>query len=150
MIRTWRDAGNGFVIGVAVALAAGALWGAVFGIQLYIDDGRPYHRYTGADGAYGGALMGLVFGGLPAGVVGAIVGVLVGRRREREVAAPTAGHGDRPEEAAPEALRGRDGRVDNALLADASVRKVDTKRMSEKTLRNAFTRNDGQPPGDDW
>ena len=44
---------------------------------------------------------------------------------------------------------GMDG-VTNVLLGDGSVRKVDTKKVSEKTLRNAFTRNDGQPLGEDW
>jgi hypothetical protein len=44
---------------------------------------------------------------------------------------------------------GMDG-VTNVLLGDGSVRRVDTKKVSEKSLRNAFTRNDGQPPGEDW
>jgi hypothetical protein len=44
---------------------------------------------------------------------------------------------------------GMDG-VTNVLLGDGSVRKVDTRKVSEKTLRNAFLRNDGMPLGPDW
>jgi hypothetical protein len=44
---------------------------------------------------------------------------------------------------------GIDG-VTNVLLGDGSVRKVDMKKVSEKTLRNAFLRNDGMPLGEDW
>jgi hypothetical protein len=40
--------------------------------------------------------------------------------------------------------------VTNMLLGDGSVRKVDTRKASAKTLRNAFTRNDGHPLGKDW
>lgn len=42
------------------------------------------------------------------------------------------------------------GGVTNVLLADGSVRRVDVRRVSERTLRNAFTRNDGEPLGVDW
>ena len=44
---------------------------------------------------------------------------------------------------------GMDG-VTNVLLGDGSVRKADTKKVSERTLRNAFLRNDGMPMGADW
>ena len=40
--------------------------------------------------------------------------------------------------------------VVQVLLCDGSVRTVNTKKTSEKTLRNAITRNDGQPLGADW
>jgi hypothetical protein len=36
------------------------------------------------------------------------------------------------------------------LLADASVRTIDVGRISEKTLRNAITADDGEVLGDDW
>ncbi|MDB5313652.1 MAG: hypothetical protein JWO38_7854 [Gemmataceae bacterium] len=37
-----------------------------------------------------------------------------------------------------------------ALMADGSVRAVDTKKVSEKTLKAAFTRNGGEVLGEDW
>ena len=38
----------------------------------------------------------------------------------------------------------------NVLMADGSVRRKNLTTVSEKTLRNAFLRNDGNLLGSDW
>jgi prepilin-type processing-associated H-X9-DG protein len=40
--------------------------------------------------------------------------------------------------------------IANVLLGDGSVRTVNLKTVSEKTLRAAFTRNGGEILGADW
>ena len=74
-----RDCLFGAAVAVSVVALAGAAHGCFFGIQLMIDDGRPYHRPVGLDGAIVGAALWVLFGGLPAALVGAVVGFFVGR-----------------------------------------------------------------------
>ena len=71
----------GAAIGVAAVVLAGAVYGGVAGIQLSIEDGRPYHRPSGLDGAFLGAILSVVLGGLPAAALGAFAGVAIGRHR---------------------------------------------------------------------
>ena len=73
----------GAAVGVAAVALAGAAYGGIAGIQLSIDDGRPYHRPSGLDGAVLGVILFVVLGGLPAVLLGAITGVGVGRYRRR-------------------------------------------------------------------
>ena len=47
------------------------------------------------------------------------------------------------------ALPGVDGFV-NVALCDGSVRTLNMKTLTERTLKNAITRDDGNPLGDDW
>jgi len=83
-VKGWlKRALIGAVVGVAAVALAGAVYGGVAGIQLFIDDGRPYHRPSGLDGAFLGAILSVVLGGLPAAAVGAVVGVVIGRHRAR-------------------------------------------------------------------
>lgn len=88
MRRSWLKHGLiGASVGVAAVALAGAVYGGIVGIQLSIDDGRPYHRPSGLDGAVLGGILFVVLGGLPAVLLGSITGVAVGRSRGR------AGHG---------------------------------------------------------
>jgi hypothetical protein len=55
-----------------------------------------------------------------------------------------------PKKPAPKlALPGVEGLV-NAAICDGSVRVLNMKKLTEKTLKNAITRNDGNPLGPDW
>ena len=47
------------------------------------------------------------------------------------------------------ALPGVDGIV-NVALCDGSVRTLNMKTLTERTLKNAITRDDGNPLGSDW
>lgn len=88
MRRSWLKHGLiGAAVGLAVVALAGAFYGGIAGIQLSIDDGRPYHRPSGLDGAALGVILFVVCGGLPAVLLGSITGVAVGRYRTR------VGHG---------------------------------------------------------
>lgn len=71
----------GAAIAVAIVALTGACYGGIAGIQLTIDDGRPYHRPRGLDGALLGVILFVVLGGLPAVLLGGIAGVAVGRAR---------------------------------------------------------------------
>jgi hypothetical protein len=82
MSRPWlRPALIGAAVGVVAIALVGAVYGGVAGFQLYLDDGREYHRPRGLDGAVLGAGLLALFGGLPAAAVGALAGVAVARSR---------------------------------------------------------------------
>jgi hypothetical protein len=87
MRRQWlRPALKGAGIAVGLVALIGAVYGAIAGVQLFVEDGRPYHRPTGLDGAVLGAVIAVVVGGLPAAAVGGVAGVLLGRPRDRGIA----------------------------------------------------------------
>lgn len=89
MRRSWLNHGMiGAIVGMAVVALAGAVYGGVAGIQLSIDDGRPYQRPSGLDGAVLGAILFVVLGGLPAVLLGLITAVAIGRYRGRATGRP--------------------------------------------------------------